>query len=71
MERQFVESTMIESVGYESDTAILEVEFKSNNAVWQYYDYPESLWYEFESADSKGKFFNQYIRNQYTESQVG
>ncbi len=62
---------MITSIGYEFDTATLEIEFKSNGAIWQYYDYPESAWYEFESANSKGKFFLREIKNQYTESQVG
>ncbi len=71
MDRKFVESRMITSIGYELDTATLEIEFKSNGAIWQYYDYPESLWYEFESADSKGKYFHREIKNQYTESQVG
>ena len=48
----------------------LEVEF-NNGAVWQYFDFPESNWYEFRNAESKGKYFNREIRNHYSESRVG
>lgn len=40
MERQYVESSMITSIGYDPDGAILEIEFKSNGNTWQYYDVP-------------------------------
>ena len=70
MERQNVDSSMIRSIGYDFDNQVLEVEFNTG-AVWQYYDFPEHLWYEFESSDSKGKFFHREIKNQYSESRVG
>ena len=70
MNRTIIESTMIRSIGYDADNATLEVEFNSG-AIWQYYDFPESIWYEFEGTDSKGKFFHKEIKNQYSESQVG
>ena len=70
MERQNVDSSMIRSIGYDFDNQVLEVEFNSG-AVWQYYDFPEYLWYEFESSDSKGKFFHREIKDQYSESRVG
>jgi hypothetical protein len=35
MEREFVESSMITSVGFDSATSVLEVEFKSNGQIWQ------------------------------------
>lgn len=65
MERQYVESSMIQSIGYDPTNCILEVEFK-NGAVWDYPDFPEYLWYEFEASSSKGQFFHQNIRAQYT-----
>ena len=45
MEREYVESTMIKSYGFDTSTSTLEVEF-NNGAVWQYYDVSESLYYE-------------------------
>jgi hypothetical protein len=70
MEREYVESTIIKSFGFENSSSTLEIEF-NNGAVWQYYDVPESLFYEMKSAGSCGKFFNASIKGQYTESQVG
>lgn len=71
MNRQYVDSSMITSIGYDPDTSTLEVEFKSNGAIWQYPDFPEYLWYEFEASDSKGKFFLQNIRGKFNEFRVG
>lgn len=70
MEREFVESTMIRSLGFDSSSSTLEVEFNSG-AVWQYFDVPESLYYDMKSSGSCGKFFNANVKGQYTESQVG
>lgn len=72
MERQYVESTDIESIGYDFDACILEVEFKSN-AIWQYPGFPENMWYEFLGAESKGKYFHANIKKQFTPQryQVG
>ena len=68
MVRDYVESTMIRSFGFEIST--LEVEFNSG-AIWQYFDVPESVFYEMKDASSCGKFFLANIRGQYSESQVG
>lgn len=70
MEREYVQSSMIKSFGFDSLSSTLEVEFNSG-AVWQYFDVSESTYYEMKSAESCGKFFNANIRDQYTESQVG
>lgn len=65
MDRQYVDSSMIDSIGYDFTNAILEIEFKGG-VVWDYPNFPEYLWHEFEAADSKGKFFHHNIRAQYT-----
>jgi hypothetical protein len=70
MNRKDVESTMIRTIGFDPDTSTLEVVF-NNDEVWHYFDFPESLWYEFETADSHGKFFNRMIKKHYAESRVG
>jgi hypothetical protein len=70
MNRTIIESSMIRSIGYDADNSTLEIEFNSG-AIWQYFDFPESIWYEFEGTDSQGKFFHREIKNQYSESQVG
>lgn len=71
MEREYVESQMIASYGYDPDTSTLEVEFKKNGVIWQYFEVPESVFWEMKSAGSSGQFFNAHIKNVYTGSQVG
>lgn len=70
MERDYVQSSNIKSVGYDSNTSTLEVEFNSG-AVWQYYDVLENTYYEMKSAPSVGKYFNANIKGQHSEGQVG
>lgn len=69
MERKYVESSMISSIGFDFSSSTLEIEFR-DGAVWQYYDFPESMWYEFESSDSQGKYFHREIKDQYAGSRV-
>ncbi len=61
---------MIRSYGFDSTTSTLEVEFNSG-PIWQYFDVPESVYYEMKVAGSCGKFFHTNIKGQYSESQVG
>lgn len=71
MDRKYVESSMITSIGYDASQAILEVEFKTNGQAWQYFDVPEYIWYEMGSAPSVGKYFHANIKGTYSESRVG
>ena len=70
MERQTIDSSLASSVGYEPLTSTLEIEFKSNGSVWQYFDVPESEYNEMMNG-SIGKFFHARIKGHYSESQVG
>ncbi len=70
MQRKDVTSSMIRSIGYDAATSVLEIEF-NNGAVWQYSNFTEGTWYEFESAESHGKYFHANIKGSYPESQVG
>lgn len=66
MERQDVESTVIESAGY---SMVLEIEFESGR-IYQYYDVPVSVYMELMAAESKGKYFNAHIRNEYKYQEI-
>lgn len=71
MEREYVESTNLASIGFDSDQSILEVEF-NRGAVWQYFDVEESVYYELMATDSKGSYFHHNIRmGGYNASQIG
>jgi len=70
MERTPINSSMITSIGYDDSTGTLEIEFKSDGAVWQYYDFPETMWNEFQNAESQGKYWHGNIKKQFREARV-
>lgn len=71
MERTPFNSSMIASAGYDSSNGTLEVEFKKGGPIWEYYDVPENVWHEFQSASSQGKYFIANIRDRFRGSKVG
>ena len=61
MDRTYVSSSNIASIGYDPKQMILEVEFL-NGSIYQYYDVPEALYEGIMSAESHGKYLNEYIK---------
>jgi hypothetical protein len=66
MRRSRVESSAIRSVGYERETAMLEVEFTSDR-VYRYFAVPPSVYEGLLNAQSAGAYFNRCIRDRYPE----
>lgn len=64
MKRDGVVSSNIKSIGYDPLRKKLEVEFNSGS-VYRYKDVPKSVYNEFMSADSKGRYLNQNIKYNY------
>ena len=62
MKRIPVESSSLSSVGYDSENAILEIEFKSGG-IYQYSGVPQDVYDSLMNAESKGKYFHQHIKN--------
>jgi hypothetical protein len=71
MHRQKVQSSALESVGYDSEKKVLELEFKEHSGVWQYYNFQPAVFKRFISSDSLGKFFVTKIKGNYPEEKVG
>lgn len=69
MEMISVESSNIEAVGYEEESATLQVEFK-NGGMYQYFDVPERVFEELRDADSVGKYLAFSIKGTYRYSKV-
>lgn len=69
MDRVVVSSSNIISAGYDPGSETLEIEFK-DGAVYQYYNVSAHLYEQFQSASSKGQFFNAYIKNAVPFSRV-
>ncbi|MCQ0971020.1 KTSC domain-containing protein [Paracoccus sp. TK19116] len=70
MIRDPVSSSNIASIGYDSDSETLEIEF-TNGSIYQYFNVPSGLHEQLMAAPSKGQFLNLYIRNAYPYSRVG
>ena len=62
IQRAPVSSSALRSVGYDTDLAILEIEFE-NGAVYQYFDVPAQVHRGLMNADSHGRYFHSKIRN--------
>jgi hypothetical protein len=62
MNRVPVASSTLASVGYCSDSRLLEAEFRSH-ALYRYFDVPAEIHRQLMAAQSKGAFFNAHVRN--------
>ena len=69
MDRVSVNSSNVDSVGYNPDSLTLEIEFNSGD-IYQYYDVPEYIYDELISAGSVGQYLNQNVKNNYSYDQV-
>ena len=69
MDRQSVSSSNIKSVGYDSKSKILEIEFHSGG-IYQYFNVPESIYNGILSASSHGSYFHRYIKDKYQWSKI-
>jgi hypothetical protein len=65
MRRTAVDSTTMRSVGYDAGEQVLEVEFTSG-VIYQYLEVPAAVFDGLMYAESKGRYFNQEIRDDYT-----
>jgi len=69
MKRESVSSSVLRAIGYDSSSMTLEVEFTSGD-VYQYSLVPEEQYLALMDADSKGTYFNAFIRDRYRGVQV-
>lgn len=69
MNRQSVTSSNIASIGYDTSSQTLEIEFL-NGSVYQYFDVPQHVYNGLMSADSHGQYLAQNIKGVYRYSKV-
>jgi hypothetical protein len=67
--RQVIESSSLRSIGYDRTTHTLEVEFL-NGRIYRYAAVPDSVWFELRHSESKGKFFQDRVRDQFVAQRV-
>jgi hypothetical protein len=68
LRRTPVRSTVIAAVGYDAQTAVLEVEFRSGD-VYRYFAVPPSVHRALIEAESPGAYFNTHISDHYPTRQ--
>jgi KTSC domain len=64
MNRQPVTSSNLRSVGYDSTSQVLEIEFH-DGGIYQYFDVPSSVHASLLNAGSKGSYFQTFIKDRY------
>lgn len=69
MEMKEVDSSDLLAVGYDADSSTLIVRFKRGNE-YEYRDVEPNIYNELLNAASVGKYFNQYIKNNYSYSKI-
>jgi hypothetical protein len=69
MNRIPVSSSDLRSVGYDTTTQTLEIEFHSGG-IYQYFNVPPSVHQSLMNAGSLGQFFYAYIKNNYRYTRV-
>ncbi len=69
MDRNFVSSSNLRSVGYDVSELTLEIEFYSGS-VYQYFNVPQERYESLMRAGSKGSYFAAYIKDVYRYRQI-
>ena len=69
MEMQFVDSSNIERIGYDTNSSTLRIEFKSNRT-YDYSNVPENVFNELRSASSVGSYHAKNIKNSYSYNEI-
>ena len=67
--RRVVVSSMMRSAGYDEALAVLEIEFVTGH-VYRYHAVPRRDWQGLMDAESKGRYFEAYIRDKYPMRRV-
>lgn len=62
-------STSLKAAAYQNRSGRLELEFCSG-AVYHYFGVSESIYQQLLQAESKGRYFNQYIRNRFAFAKI-
>jgi hypothetical protein len=61
---RYVDSSVIEAIWWNPKSKVLHVKFLSGS-YYIYYEVNKYRYYRFKNSESKGKYFNKYIRGSY------
>jgi hypothetical protein len=64
-------STAFSRIGYAEEYSVLGVVFRdSDPRIYLYYDFPQSEWENFSTAESWGGYYNENIKGRYTSERI-
>lgn len=69
MEMKYVQSSHVDSIGYDFNTGLLVFEFK-DGSIYEYIGVPEYVYHELLSADSIGKYAHSNIYDTYKSNKI-
>jgi len=69
MLRVDLKSTSLNAATYQDQSAFLDLEFRSG-AIYRYVGVPAQTYQELLLTQSKGRYFNQHIRNRFTYAKL-
>lgn len=69
MERALVDSSFVASAGYVPEYKVLEIAFQDGRS-YQYFGVPERIFKGLMAAESRGRYFNDHIRDAYVYGQA-
>jgi hypothetical protein len=69
MNRHPVSSSDIASIGYDSTSSQLEIEFRKGG-VYMYMNVQEAVYSQLMNSASKGSFFHQFIKEKYSYHKI-
>jgi hypothetical protein len=69
MPRVDLQSTSLNAATYQDQSAFLDLEFQSG-AIYRYLGVPVQVYQELLQAESKGRYFNQHIRNRFPYTKI-
>ncbi len=61
-------TTLIETIGYDPQCAILEVKLVSDGKIRQYKNVPENVWYRLREEYHSDSYYRRYICGRYVET---
>jgi hypothetical protein len=65
VDRISVSSSKVNSVGYDPENQVLEIEF-NNGSIHHYHSVSVHIYNDLLNANSVGRYLNQYVRNSYS-----
>jgi hypothetical protein len=69
IERNYIDSSTLNSIGYDMATGTLAIQF-TNGTVYEYSGFGGHEWEQFAAADSQGKHFGALIRGKYLTTRM-